>query len=422
MAKRTRPVEGFRRRYVWRLYLTKEQVEMLREQAGMCADLWNALLEICEERYRRAVQRNGASVSFHCAACSALSKPGKIRLCDDHRHPTEFDMGYWITAMLAECPEWRAMSTWTPRRVATSLSAAWAAFFRRVKAGENAGYPRYKSRRRNLSIPHRCISGCPIKKSDRHERSWVMRFKGVPGNVWARGRVPAAVNEWTDADIRLGEHNTISIAVIIDGRRAPVFRPVPVTVRFDLIDGFAIVNNERVNLPDLARVKSLDDQRADMQSQFDRKWPRGRRYNDEEWRERCESKTEITRLAARIARIRNNALHVWSKRLAEGASVMTIIRPRVKENTRTPRGDKTSYGAAVSIVSQLNRNTLSYAPAMAAAMLEYKAKELGIRCEVIDDDAPDIAIGSKIVAAGKALRRASRKRRSPHDSSVQITR
>lgn len=408
MAKRTRPVIGVQRRYEWRLYLTLVQMAILREQAGMCADLWNALLSICEERYRRA--RCGRT--WHCAECARLNK-----LCDQHKLPSEFDMGYWISEMLAECPEWRELSTWTPRRVATALSAAWQAFFRRLKAGEEAGYPRYKSRRRANTIPHRCLSGCKIIKSDRHKTSWILRLKGVPGDIHLRGGtrhhgvgdIKAMINEWMDADIRLDDRGgDISVAVAIDERRQSYGHPRPVTVRFDLLDCFAVVNNEQITLPDLIRAKDLDDRRAETQAAFDLQWPRGKRLTDLDWRERNEQRAEIGHLASRIARIRRNALHVWTKQVTERASVLTIYRPRVKDNTRTPRGDAKDWGAAVKPVSSLNRNTLSYAPAMAVQMLEYKAKELGIPCEVIEDIAPEIAIGAKLVSANKATRKLNR--------------
>lgn len=400
MAKRTRPVEGEQRRYEWKLYPTPVQAAALREQAAMCADVWNALLSMCEERYRRA--RCGRT--WHCAECASQNK-----LCDQHKLPSEFTMGYWISEMLAECPEWRALSTWTPRRVATSLNGAWQAFFRRLKAGEEAGYPRYKSRHRADAIPHRSLSGCKIIKSDRHETSWTIRLKGIPGEVWARGALPDKVNEWMDADIRLdGRGGSISVAVAIDKRRQSYGRVQPITVRFDLLEGFALVNDEVVTLPDLVRVKHLDDQRSAMRADFDLRWPRGKRWSDDEWQERCEQKAELSRLASRIARIRKNALHVWTCNLVEGASVLTLYKPRIKDNTRTPRGNAKGWGAEVATVSALNRNTLSYAPAMAAQMLEYKAKEIGIPCEIVEDHAPNIAVGEKLVAAGKMARKAKR--------------
>jgi hypothetical protein len=145
-----------------------------------------------------------------------------------------------------------------------------------------------------------------------------------------------------------------------------------------------------------------------MQSDFDLRWPRGKRWSDEEWQERCEQKAEIGRLCSRVKRIRANALHVWSKRLVERASILTIYKPAVREHTATPRGDAKEWGAAVKPVSALNRNVLSYAPAMAVQMLEYKAQEIGIPVQVIEDTAPGIAVGQDLSAVTKAVRKARR--------------
>ena len=91
------------------------------------------------------------------------------------------------------------------------------------------------------------------------------------------------------------------------------------------------------------------------------------------------------------------------------ASALTIYRPAVKNNTATPRGDESEWGAAVKTVSTLNRRVLSYAPAMAAQMLEYKAKEIGIPVQIIEDAAPEIAVGQDLTTVSKAVRKARRK-------------
>lgn len=412
MAKRVRPVIGVQRRYSWALYPTADQMASLSEQARMCASLWNALLEMCERRMGGGVQRRGRSVSFHCGECAGLSANGRIVLCEAHELPSEFAMGYWISDMLAQCPEWRALSTWTPRRVAGSLFSAFKAFFRRAKTGAGAasGYPRYKSARHADAIPHRCLSGCAIRKSDRHEQSWTVRLKGVPGEIWARGRVPDEPHEWMDADVRLARHGRweISAAVSLDERRQAKGPLRPMAIRFNLVDGFAMVNNEMQTPEGLIHAMDLDDRRASMQTEFDLRWPRGKRLTDEEWQERREDRIAIARISARAARVRANALHVWSKRIVERASMLTIYKLAVRASTATPRGNDREWGASVETVSALNRRALSYAPAMAAAMLEYKAKEIGIPVQIIEDTAPDIAIGEKLVAAGKVLRKAKR--------------
>lgn len=412
MAKRTREVVGVQRRYTWRLYPSPEQAQALEEQARMCAALWNALLEMCERRVAVGVQRRGKAVTFHCADCASLSAGGKLVLCPEHKLPSEFDMGYWVSDMLSQCPEWRALSTWTPRRVAGSLAAAWQAFFRRAKegAGASSGYPRYKSLRHADAVPHRCVSGCRIVKSNRHEASWTVRLKGVPGEIWARGRVPADVHEWMDADVRrVAGKWEVSVAVAVDERRGPPRGGGgPTVVRLGVIDGFATINGV-IETPDgLAHALDLDEQRVRMQAAFDRKWPRGVTLTDEQREERAEERAEIARLAARVARVRANALHVWSKRVVERASLLTVHKPAVREATRTPRGDARAWGANVEVVSALNRRVLAFAPAMAAQMLEYKAKEIGIAVQVLEDRTSEIAVGAKLVAAGKAVRASQR--------------
>ena len=359
------------------------------------------MMELTEARYRRARQGN----SWHCAECAAEHK-----LCDAHRRPTEFDLGEMISRMREECPEWRDLSTWTPRRVATSFCAAWQGFLRRAKNGDGAssGYPRYKSRRHALAVPHRCLSGCKITKSDRRERDFIVRLAGI-GDVHARNQVPAHVNAFNDADVRfLNDHWEISVAVEIEPRREswPVRKPM--TIEFDLIEGFARVNGVLETPPGLIAAQALDDRRQSLQADFDLKWPRGKRLTDDERQERSDDWRAVSRLAARIARVRSNALHVWSKRLVERASVLSVKKPPMRAATATPRGDEKQWGAAVKTVSSLNRNALSYAPAMAVQMIEYKAKELGISVQVTEDKAPEIAIGEKLVAAGKAVRKSKR--------------
>lgn len=417
MSKRTRPIEGVQRRYIFRLYPTKEQDINLRLQAGMCAQLWNALLEICEQRYRSAVQGR----CFHCADCAQLSEvKGKVALCSRHKMPSYETISGWITEMRAVCPEWRALSVYTPRRVAISLTAAFEAFFRRIRSGDDPGYPHYKSSRHHFSLPHNCNSGCKVNKSDRHKRSWTLRLHGITDDIWARGMVPASINEWTHADIIYrNNHWELSVAVDIKSTRMPMPIRHPITIRFDLLDGFALINDETETPQGLIDAQLLENDLDVMKSRFDCNWPRGRRYDDVAWSKRCEAKAEIGKLSSYMTRIRRNALHVWTARLAARASMMVIIRPPIKQSIKSPRGNEKEWGANVKTVSALNRNTLSYAPATAIAMLKYKAEELGIRCDIIDDDSSNIAIGASLVAAGKTMRKAKRaiKKEREHDRS-----
>ncbi len=440
MAKRKRPIIGVQRRYSWRLYPTQEQDAGLRDQARMCAELWNALMEMWETINRRCVQRQiwidadgkrHVGITYHGQGWKMGDDgPSVLRPKDigsgDHRGPrdipSEFDMGYWITSMLAECPEWRALSTWTPRRVATSVRAAWQAFFRRAKAGAgaSAGYPMYKSAYRHLAIPHRCLSGCSLRKSVDNEwsgpNSYYLRLKGAPGKIRSKREPPwdgAEIYEWMDADVRLIDGNwEISAAVDIARSRRAAMKLGHVVIRFDLLDCFCTVNGKPCTPPGFADLMQHADKLDRMKSEFDLKWPRrpGKRWSDDEWRELRKERENIARFEAYIARCRRDILHAWTAQIVAKASSLTVIKPSVRENTKTPRGNAKEWGAAVEAVSSLNRNTLSYAPALAAQMLEYKAKELLVWSdpEIVTDCDPKIGEGADLVAATKANRRASR--------------
>jgi hypothetical protein len=158
-----------------------------------------------------------------------------------------------------------------------------------------------------------------------------------------------------------------------------------------------------------SRIAVLARDLDQLKSERDRRWPRAAR-NDPDWQDADE---EIRRLSARIARIRRDCLHVWTTRIVQRASDLTIRQPRISEHTASPHGDTKQWGANTGIVSELNRSVLSYAPAMAVQMLEYKAEEAGIRCDVVVDDSPAIAIGGALVKAGKKLRRSAKAAKVP---------
>lgn len=121
----------FLRRYTFKLYPNKAQEAALREQARMCALLWNGLLEMRETFFRRAKQHGDKKTSL-----------------------TAFDQGKDITALRAELPEWRAQPRGTQERVAEMLDLAFKAFFRRARegAGASSGYPKFKSVMRADSV------------------------------------------------------------------------------------------------------------------------------------------------------------------------------------------------------------------------------------------------------------------------------
>jgi len=460
------------RRYLFKLYPVLAQNDVLHDQRRMMADLWNALLEMIEDRFRRDQQRlrwidaHGIprkGVSCHVAEPFRLSK---------------YTLQYWISDLLAECPEWRALSTWTPRRLAQSLYKAFAAFFSRAKAGAGAqsGYPRPK--RRRDAIPYRFASGCKMLPRRREgcdgiadaasAREWRVTLKGVPGQLRARGCFPAAPLAYTDVDvIWRGRQWWLSVAVKLAPRLKPGIDKV--TVSLDLIDEFARVEraegprgacdgsarasaqnpdhlntlaggpdnvvdagrdaqDHRLHGDDAGRqtdniagadrdaralavdhpdtVADAEDRIDEIRSAMDRRYP-VKPFQRSSWRRRREL-GRIARLKARAARFRRESLHVWSSSLVRMASDLTVVTCAIKDHTTSGRGTAGNWGAQVAIAAKINRHVLNQAPGAAVSMLTYKAREAGIRCDVImRDDAP-ITVGRDLVTTGKLVRRAKR--------------
>lgn len=378
------------RRYIFKLYPTLAQAAMLHEQRKMMADLWNALKQRREDVYRR----EGRSLTF-------------------------FDLTNEITTLRHECSEWASVPAVTAHRVAKHLTESYAAFFRRVKAGEAPGYPRWQRRENATTIPLGTMSktGWTFEQRDDNLLSWRLHYGSVTKvrdrATWihARGSLPTGGNpDYRNADIIWRDGNWwLSICVDMEPRRTP--GRFPITISFDLLDDFALVNGIAETPGELIDAAAIQTDIDLLKSERDTRWPRGRKLSDEDRAALSAANTEIAGLYAYAARKRANALHVWSARIVGRASDLTIVAPPVREVTKTPRGDERRWGAAVEVVSDLNRHVLSQAPATAIQMLRYKAEEAGIRCDIVTESTPKIAVGGDLVSAGKELRRARRETR-----------
>ena len=279
------------RRYTFKLYPNAAQEAAMREQARLCAVLWNALLEMREDYYRRAKQQGLKKTSL-----------------------SAFDQGKDLTAMNADpdCAEFKALGRGTQERVADMLDLAMKAFFKRAKAGAGAssGYPRYKSTRHAENIPLRepvksgwkfepkgangeCLSGdFSAKKKREHLRksgasvgsgaeplqmrgddrvadfldgvrvgaeplqmrgddrkicvrennNWRLTLRGVPGAIKARGKFPADPEALKTADVKFYD-GAWWFSVCVDVPARMVAGKEKLTVELDLIDSFASVKS-----------------------------------------------------------------------------------------------------------------------------------------------------------------------------------
>ncbi|MEM8937124.1 MAG: transposase [Pseudomonadota bacterium] len=420
------------RRYTFKLYPNKAQTEALERQCVLLARLWNAALQEREEQWRREVERKGYW--------------RKVKRPKDERPQGlgYYDQARAIKHIRADDAEYAAMSCASMELCLKALDLAFRAFWRRLKEGVpawQAGYPKYKSVRRHRTIWHRDGSGWKLSPAG---TQWKFYFKGVPGTIKARGRFPMDPDEIRTMEIvhRDGAWMT-SVVVYQQPRRAP--GATPLRIAFDLLDRFAVVKNAANGecLPGLTPnflsgegritelfqgIKALSDDGAGelagdgrdatgalvarvadgagdcdaIQSARDRKYKKG----SYRWRRET---ARIAKRKAKEARVRKEALHHWTTRVVEHASEITVSAPSIKEHTQSGRGDQFEWGGAVKTVAALNRNTLEQAPAMAIAMLEYKAAEAGIPFRQVTDEETKLSVGRDVRETVKKTRKARRK-------------
>lgn len=380
------------RRYTFKLYPTPQQEMALDFQSRMVARLWNAMLEMQEDIWRKT----SGQVGVVNRGGGKFGKDGRWRAVEKTCY-SEFDLGYQVTELLADDPAWRALSTWTPRRVAKALALAMQAFFSRAKggAGASSGYPKYRSAFRAEWIPHRFASGC---KLERNGRAWALTLKGIDGPIHARGELPDEPIKFADADLRLDRTTgvwTLSIAVEMPDRMSCGNRPV--RVELDGIDCFARIDGRSIFAHELGLEPDTRIERLSVRMSELTRWTP----------EYALVRRERSRLQIKEARRRREFLHEWTTSIVRRASAIELARPRsVKTATESGSGDEREWGAKTKEKAEFNRAILAQAPATVAAMFRYKCEEAGI--ELIEIESDHLAVGNMIVQMAKADRRVRR--------------
>lgn len=124
-----------RKTFKYRLYPNKQQCRLLEQQLEECRWLYNRLLE---ERKTAWEQRQES-----------------VRLYDQHA---------MLPALKAERPSLAGVQSQVLQNVAVRIDLAFKAFFRRCKAGETPGFPRFRGHGRydSLTFPQVPV-GCRLE-------------------------------------------------------------------------------------------------------------------------------------------------------------------------------------------------------------------------------------------------------------------
>ena len=330
-----------KRKVTYRLYPTARQAESLGALLWRHQQLYNAALEERISAYRNA----GKSISY-AEQCASL------------------------TALRSELPEWAEPNCSSQQMTLRRLDKAYAAFFRRVKAGQTPGFPRFKSLKR--------FPGFSFKS---HGDGWkftpgakwkhgTLRISGV-GHVSCRGqarqggRICASEilhrhGEWflsltiepTDIERERTAHEAIALDWGVETLLSCVTESGAATP----------IENPRWHQSSKERIAALQRCVSRKKRDSNRRKAAAKRLRQAQQKQ---------------ARRRLDHLHKTSNRIARENALVAMEDLTVKNMTRSASGTVEEPGKNVAQKAGLNREILDTAPALLMQLLRYKVLETG---------------------------------------------
>lgn len=260
---------------------------------------------------------------------------------------TYFDQSKALTEWRQSDPEATALPANLQRATLKRLDEAYKGFFRRLKAGQKAGFPRFRGKGRFNSFGFREFSGISLECGR-------IRFKGMPGSlrVYLHRPLPteAVVRSCTFRRDTKGWHVGLAIDVPVESPREGgriVGVDLGITTFAALSDGGFI--------PSLRAIRRMERRLRLAQRALSRK-KKGSRSRD-----KC--RALLARCHATIARRRTNHLNQASARLVRDYDTIAVEALRVKSLAR----------------GILAKDVHDASWAMFISMVRYKAEKAGAR-------------------------------------------
>jgi putative transposase len=392
MGQESRAAQKVNRRIAYQLYPTPTQERAMLDMLGKHRLLYNGALEQRITAYKRA----GKSLGY-------------VDQCRE------------LTDLRADDPDYAGLNCHSARVTLKRLDLAYAAFFRRVKAGQTAGFPRFKSFGRFSGWGYDSSGGYKLCPGDngKHGR---LELVGI-GSLRLRGR-PKSYNETRTLEIsRKGEKWFATLSVVREadrkagrdvvafdwgietfatlavndgcvvalnavgpgtGRKARASRSSRLSVlRADHLGNASLFGSniatqtERIENPRFfANHEASITRAARNLDAVTVKDKIGRPLN---WADpiRIAAKAGLQRAMASMANTRKDFLHKTSALIVGRSSVIATEKLQISNMVRSAKGIAEEPGKNVAAKSGLNREILATAPSTFLSMLRYKAEEAG---------------------------------------------
>ncbi|MCL6527721.1 MAG: transposase [Thermaceae bacterium] len=310
----------------YKLYPNQAQLETLERWNGLHCDLYNA----CIEQRRRAWAK-GKSLGY-------------------------YDQQNELPRLKAVMPEYQVLGSHALQETVRRVDRAFQAFYRRVRAGEKPGFPRYKSRKRFVGFGYPDQAGWKFEQGPNGKHG-VLHLSNL-GSIKARGK-PRQWGEPRQMVLTRTAHGwyatiTVRCQPIRTAGNDPIGIDLGVEAVATLSDGTPPVENPRFLKRASNRLKSLQC-KLSRQKRFGNRWKR--------------TKHAIARLHQRVANQRNDFQHKLTASWVSHYGLIATETLRIKN--MTARGGSRKAG--------LNRAILDVGMRGILQKLAYKAAEAGTR-------------------------------------------
>jgi len=337
------------RRVTYKLYPSSTQAAALEHACDLHRALYNAALQERIEAYRKA----GRSIGFS-------------------------DQCKSVTAIRLDDPAYRTLNAQSLQVTLKRLDRAFQSFFRRVKAGQTPGFPRFKGRDRFPGFGFKAHGDGFRFTPGQGWRHGILRLSGI-GEMRARGeaRTPGTV-VCADVQRRVGGWS-LSLVVACEPHRERTGEAVAgldwgVETYATLCTGpmrFDAVENDRFLAVEQEALK--EDQRALSRAL------RGKRS-----KRAAKARNLLARRSRRLANRRKDRTHQVTARLVREHEVIVTEDLSVRNMTASARGTVEEPGKNVRQKAGLNRSILDTSPGSFVSNLRIKAEEAGCTVILVD--------------------------------------
>ncbi|WP_244187454.1 RNA-guided endonuclease InsQ/TnpB family protein [Thermus tenuipuniceus] len=288
-----------RKAFKYRLYPTKPQHKDLERTLALCRQLYNAALQERRDAYKKA----GRTVGF-------------------------YEQKRYLPEIRAELPGYKRMHSQVLQNVIQRVDKAFQGFFRRVKGGQKAGYPRFKGQGRydSFTFPQAGTTGVKLQEGGKR-----VLIRGI-GSVKVKLHRPLEGRLKTATVKREGEHGYIVFVCEVDPKPLPLSQEA---IGIDLgTNPYFLVTSEGEKVEAPRYYQKAQGKLARKQRELS-----GKRKGSTRWRK---TKKELAKLHRKIANQRKDFHHKLARRLVnrygtivhEDLNILGLARSRTAKGVQ----------------------------------------------------------------------------------------